>query len=172
MAGSSAREVDAKTVLSRSIAELGIYPAVDPLESTSRALEPAIVGEEHYRVATGIQELLQNYKDLFEDLAGSGVEVWVSTPSFADLCLVHGRFDASLLPELRMCLLEHRERPRHDHAAARGGHTDAQKAALVSRYVAELLSHGTVLRLEPAGIREELVAGVGKRQRDPTIHQA
>ena len=61
--------LDAKTVLSRSIAELGIYPAVDPLESTSRALEPAIVGEEHYRVATGIQELLQNYKDL-QDIIG------------------------------------------------------------------------------------------------------
>ena len=56
--------LDAKTVLSRSIAELGIYPAVDPLESTSRALDPEIVGEEHYRVAVGVQEVLQNYKDL------------------------------------------------------------------------------------------------------------
>ena len=49
-------------------------------------------------------EVAASYKDLFEDLAGSGVEVWVSTPSFADLCLVDGRFDASLLPELRMFL--------------------------------------------------------------------
>ena len=58
----------------RSIAELGIYPAVDPLESTSRALEPAIVGEEHYRVATGIQELLQNYKDLQDIIAILGMD--------------------------------------------------------------------------------------------------
>ena len=61
--------LDAKTVLSRSISELGIYPAVDPLESTSRALDPQIVGEEHYRVAVGIQELLQNYKDLQDIIA-------------------------------------------------------------------------------------------------------
>lgn len=66
--------LDAKTVLSRSIAELGIYPAVDPLESTSRALEPAIVGEEHYRVATGVQELLQNYKDLQDIIAILGMD--------------------------------------------------------------------------------------------------
>ena len=52
--------LDARTVLSRSIAELGIYPAVDPLESSSRALDPQIVGDEHYRVAVGIQKLLQN----------------------------------------------------------------------------------------------------------------
>ena len=66
--------LDAKTVLSRSIAELGIYPAVDPLESTSRALEPAIVGEEHYRVATGVQEILQNYKDLQDIIAILGMD--------------------------------------------------------------------------------------------------
>ena len=66
--------LDARTVLNRSIAELGIYPAVDPLESTSRALEPAIVGEEHYRVATGIQELLQNYHDLQDIIAILGMD--------------------------------------------------------------------------------------------------
>ena len=66
--------LDATTVLDRSIASLGIYPAVDPLESTSRALEPAIVGEEHYRVATGIQELLQNYKDLQDIIAILGMD--------------------------------------------------------------------------------------------------
>ena len=66
--------LDAKTVLSRSIAELGIYPAVDPLESTSRALDPQIVGDEHYRVATGIQELLQNYKDLQDIIAILGMD--------------------------------------------------------------------------------------------------
>ena len=54
--------------------ELGIYPAVDPLESTSRALDPQIVGEEHYRVAVGIQELLQNYKDLQDIIAILGME--------------------------------------------------------------------------------------------------
>ena len=66
--------LDAKTVLSRSIAELGIYPAVDPLESTSRALDPQIVGEEHYRVAVGVQEVLQNYKDLQDIIAILGMD--------------------------------------------------------------------------------------------------
>lgn len=66
--------LDAKTVLSRSIAELGIYPAVDPLESTSRALDAQIVGDEHYRVAVGIQELLQNYKDLQDIIAILGMD--------------------------------------------------------------------------------------------------
>ncbi|MGI6045961.1 MAG: F0F1 ATP synthase subunit beta [Eggerthellaceae bacterium] len=66
--------LDAKTVLSRSIAELGIYPAVDPLESTSRALDPQVVGEEHYRVAVGIQQLLQNYKDLQDIIAIIGMD--------------------------------------------------------------------------------------------------
>jgi len=56
--------LDATTVLSRQIAELGIYPAVDPLDSTSRILDPSIVGEEHYRVATEVKEILQSYKDL------------------------------------------------------------------------------------------------------------
>lgn len=56
--------LDAKTVLSRSIVELGIYPAVDPLDSSSRVLDPRIVGEEHYAVARGVQELLQRYKEL------------------------------------------------------------------------------------------------------------
>lgn len=66
--------LDAKTVLSRSIAELGIYPAVDPLESTSRALDPAIVGEEHYNVAVGVQEILQNYVDLQDIIAILGMD--------------------------------------------------------------------------------------------------
>ena len=66
--------LDAKTVLSRSIAELGIYPAVDPLESTSRALDPEIVGEEHYRVAVGVQQILQNYKDLQDIIAILGMD--------------------------------------------------------------------------------------------------
>ena len=66
--------LDAKTVLSRSIAELGIYPAVDPLESTSRALDPEIVGEEHYRVAVGVQQILQQYKDLPDSIAILGMD--------------------------------------------------------------------------------------------------
>ena len=66
--------LDAKTVLSRSIAELGIYPAVDPLESTSRALDPQIIGEEHYRVAVGVQEILQNYTDLQDIIAILGMD--------------------------------------------------------------------------------------------------
>ncbi|MBQ3106261.1 MAG: F0F1 ATP synthase subunit beta [Eggerthellaceae bacterium] len=66
--------LDAKTVLSRSIAELGIYPAVDPLDSSSRALDPEIVGEEHYRVAVGVQEILQNYKDLQDIIAILGMD--------------------------------------------------------------------------------------------------
>ena len=66
--------LDAKTVLSRSIAELGIYPAVDPLDSTSRALDPEIVGEEHYRVAVGVQQILQNYKDLQDIIAILGMD--------------------------------------------------------------------------------------------------
>ena len=65
--------LDAKTVLSRAISELGIYPAVDPLESTSRALDPDIVGEEHYRVAVGVQEILQ-YKDLQDIIAILGMD--------------------------------------------------------------------------------------------------
>ncbi|MHB8761877.1 MAG: F0F1 ATP synthase subunit beta [Coriobacteriia bacterium] len=66
--------LDATTVLSRSIAELGIYPAVDPLASTSRALTPDVVGEEHYRVARGVQQVLQRYKDLQDIIAILGMD--------------------------------------------------------------------------------------------------
>ena len=66
--------LDATTVLSRSIAELGIYPAVDPLESSSRILNPLIVGEEHYEVARGVQEVLQKYKDLQDIIAILGMD--------------------------------------------------------------------------------------------------
>lgn len=66
--------LDATTVLSRQIAELGIYPAVDPLDSTSRILDPAIVGEEHYQVARDVQELLQRYKDLQDIIAILGID--------------------------------------------------------------------------------------------------
>jgi len=66
--------LDATTVLSRQIAELGIYPAVDPLDSTSRILEPSIVGEEHYQVARRVQEILQRYKSLQDIIAILGME--------------------------------------------------------------------------------------------------
>ena len=66
--------LDATTVLYRSIVELGIYPAVDPLESTSRILDPRIVGEEHYKTARGVQEILQKYKELQDIIAILGMD--------------------------------------------------------------------------------------------------
>ena len=66
--------LDATTVLSRQISELGIYPAVDPLDSTSRILDPEIVGEEHYTVARQVQEVLQRYKDLQDIIAILGID--------------------------------------------------------------------------------------------------
>ena len=66
--------LDATTVLSRQIAELGIYPAVDPLDSTSRVLEPRVVGEEHYAVARSVQEVLQKYKSLQDIIAILGMD--------------------------------------------------------------------------------------------------
>ena len=66
--------LDATTVLSRAIVEQGIYPAVDPLESTSRILDPRIVGEEHYQVARGVQEILQRYKELQDIIALLGMD--------------------------------------------------------------------------------------------------
>jgi len=66
--------LDATTVLNRKIAEKGIYPAVDPLDSTSRLLDPAIIGEEHYKVARGVQQTLQKYKDLQDIIAILGMD--------------------------------------------------------------------------------------------------
>ena len=66
--------LDATTVLSRAIVEQGIYPAVDPLESTSRILDPKVVGEEHYKVARGVQEILQKYKELQDIIAILGMD--------------------------------------------------------------------------------------------------
>lgn len=66
--------LDATTVLSRKIVELGIYPAVDPLDSTSRIMDPNIIGEEHYSVARGVQEILQRYKELQDIIAILGME--------------------------------------------------------------------------------------------------
>jgi len=66
--------LDATTVLNRAIAEKGIYPAVDPLDSTSRMLDPQIIGEEHYQVARGVQAILQKYKDLQDIIAILGMD--------------------------------------------------------------------------------------------------
>jgi F-type H+-transporting ATPase subunit beta len=66
--------LDATTVLSRSISELGIYPAVDPLESTSRILDPRIVGEEHYQVASDVKHILERYRELQDIIAILGVD--------------------------------------------------------------------------------------------------
>jgi len=66
--------LDATTVLSRKLTEIGIYPAVDPLDSTSRILDPLVVGEDHYRVARAVQETLQRYKDLQDIIAILGMD--------------------------------------------------------------------------------------------------
>jgi F-type H+-transporting ATPase subunit beta len=66
--------LDATTVLSRQISELGIYPAVDPLDSTSRILDPKIVGEEHYATARAVQRILQRYRDLQDIIAILGID--------------------------------------------------------------------------------------------------
>ena len=66
--------LDSTVVLNRSLTELGIYPAVDPLDSSSTILDPKIVGEEHYSVARGVQKVLQRYKDLQDIIAILGVE--------------------------------------------------------------------------------------------------
>ena len=66
--------LDATTVLSRQLAELGIYPAVDPLDSTSRMLDPRIVGQEHYDIARAVQKLLQDYKNLQDIIAILGID--------------------------------------------------------------------------------------------------
>jgi F-type H+-transporting ATPase subunit beta len=66
--------LDATTVLSRAIAELGIYPAVDPLDSTSRIMDPNIIGDEHYKIARGVQKILQDYKSLQDIIAILGMD--------------------------------------------------------------------------------------------------
>jgi F-type H+-transporting ATPase subunit beta len=66
--------LDATTVLSRAISELGIYPAVDPLDSTSRIMDPQFIGDRHYEVATRVQEILQRYKDLQDIIAILGMD--------------------------------------------------------------------------------------------------
>ena len=80
--------LDATTVLSRAIAELGIYPAVDPLDSTSRIMDPNIIGAEHYQVARNIQKILQDYKSLQDIIAILGKYVRnMSKILTFDICL-------------------------------------------------------------------------------------
>ena len=81
--------LDATTVLSRAIVEQGIYPAVDPLESTSRILDPRIVGEEHYQVARGVQEILQRYKELQDIIAILGMDELSEEERYRDSYLSH-----------------------------------------------------------------------------------
>ena len=78
--------LDATTVLSRAIAELGIYPAVDPLDSTSRIMDPNIIGPEHYQVARDIQKILQDYKSLQDIIAILGKYIWGG--QFFDSCSI------------------------------------------------------------------------------------
>jgi len=66
--------LDANTVLSRALTEIGIYPAVDPLDSSSRMLDPGVVGDEHYNVARGVQKLIQDYKSLQDIIAILGMD--------------------------------------------------------------------------------------------------
>ena len=85
--------LDATLVLERSIAELGIYPAVDPLASTSRALAPEIVGAEHYAVARGVQQVLQRFKDLQDIIAILGIDEL--SPDDRSRSSARGRFSVS-----------------------------------------------------------------------------
>ena len=93
--------LDATTVLSRQIAELGIYPAVDPLDSTSRVLSPDVVGEEHYQVARQVQEVLQKYKSLQDIIAILGMDELSEEDK---LTVARARKIQRFLPELRVCL--------------------------------------------------------------------
>ena len=86
--------LDATTVLSRQIAEIGIYPAVDPLDSTSRILDPRIVGDEHYKVARDVQKILQSYKSLQDIIAILGMDELSEEDKLVDLESTIKGFDA------------------------------------------------------------------------------
>ena len=107
--------LDATIVLERSIAELGIYPAVDPLASTSRALAPEIVGEEHYDVARGVQKVLQRFKDLQDIIAILGMDEL----SPDDKLTVYPRAQDSALPQPAVQLGAGVHRPRRPAGAGR-----------------------------------------------------
>ena len=81
--------LDATTVLSRAITELGIYPAVDPLESTSRIMDPIILGEEHYNTARGVQEVLQRYKELQDIIAILGMDELSDSDKLVEIGRAH-----------------------------------------------------------------------------------
>ena len=90
--------LDATTVLSRKIAELGIYPAVDPLDSTSRILTPEIIGDDHYNCAQRVKELLQKYKELQDIIAILGMEELSEEDKLSVLSLI--RMNYLILEEL------------------------------------------------------------------------
>ena len=115
--------LDATIVLERSIAELGIYPAVDPLASTSRALAPEIVGQEHYDVARGVQKVLQRFKDLQDIIAILGMDEL----SPEDKLTVLPRPQDSALPQPAV------QRRRRCSPAARGGRSPWRTRCAASR---------------------------------------
>ena len=115
--------LDATTTLSRAIFEQGIYPAVDPLDSTSRALQPGIVSDEHYATATSVQEVLQRYKDLQDIIAILGIEEL----SDEDQLTVRARPQDPALPlaaDLRRRAVHRHARPVRE---ARGHHSRLQR---------------------------------------------
>ena len=115
--------LDATIVLERSIAELGIYPAVDPLASTSRALAPEIVGEEHYEVARGVQSVLQRFKDLQDIIAILGMDEL----SPEDKLTVYPRAEDPTFPQPAL------QRRRRCSPAARAGRCRSPTRCAVSR---------------------------------------
>ena len=110
--------LDATTVLSRAISEKGIYPAVDPLDSTSRILQPIVVGDEHYRVATAVQRVLQRYKDLQDIIAILGMDEL----SDEDRLTVSARPQDRALPVAALLRRLGVHRPRRRVRQARGHH--------------------------------------------------
>ena len=87
--------LDATTVLSRSVAERGIYPAVDPLDSTSRIMDPNVIGSEHYDIARGIQKILQDYKSLQDIIAIPGLTI--NNPTRIGSCVAYATVARALL---------------------------------------------------------------------------
>ena len=121
--------LDATTVLSRKIAELGIYPAVDPLDSTSRILTPDILGNEHYDCAQRVKELLQRYKELQDIIAILGMEELSEEDKLAGPCPSGSAFPLSTLPRGRtiygnpggLCRSQgYHKRVQHDHGRGTG----------------------------------------------------